>query len=57
MIGLAAQGLKALPKLKKLLKLYVLIKKAIKQTEGQIKKLTKQNAKDKKFAGFSNPKN
>jgi len=31
-------------------------KEAIKKTEGQIKKLTKQNAKDKKFAGFSNPK-
>jgi ATP-dependent Clp endopeptidase proteolytic subunit ClpP len=31
-------------------------KKSIKQTEGQIKKLTKDNAKKKKFAGFSNPK-
>jgi len=31
-------------------------KEAIKKTEGQIKKLSKQSAKDKKFAGFSNPK-
>jgi len=31
-------------------------KETIKKTEGQIKKLSKQSAKDKKFAGFSNPK-
>jgi len=56
MFGLAAQGLKALPKLKKIIKALRSNKKAIKQTEGQIKKLAKQSAKDKKFAGFSNPK-
>jgi len=53
LIGLAG---KALPKLKKIIKALRSNKKAIEQTKGQIKKLTKQNAKDKKFAGFSNPK-
>ena len=56
MIGLAAQGLKALPKLKKIIKALRSNKEAIKKTEGQIKTLTKKSAKDKKFAGFSNPK-
>jgi len=56
MIGLLTKGRKALPKLKKIINALRSNKKAIKQTEGQIKKLTKQNAKDKKFAGFSNPK-
>ena len=56
MIGLAAQGLKALPKLKKIIKALRSNKEAIKKTEGQIKTLTKKSAKDKKFAGFSDPK-
>ena len=56
MIGLLTKGGKALPKLKKIIEGLRSNKKAIEQTKGQIKKLTKQNAKDKKFAGFSNPK-
>ena len=56
MIGLLTKGGKALPKLKKIIKALRSNKEAIKKTEGQIKKLTKKSAKDKKFAGFSDPK-
>ena len=56
MIGLLTKGKTALPKIKKIINALRSNKKAIKQTEGQIKKLTKDNAKKKKFAGFSNPK-
>ena len=56
MIGLLTKGTTALPKIKKIINALRSNKKAIKQTEGQIKKLTKQNVKDKKFAGFGNPK-
>ena len=56
MIGLLTKGRKAFPKLKKIIKALRSNKEAIKKTEGQIKTLTKKSAKDKKFAGFSNPK-
>ena len=56
MIGLLTKGGKAFPKLKKIIKALRSNKEAIKKTEGQIKTLTKKSAKDKKFAGFSNPK-
>jgi len=56
MIGLLTKGKTALPKIKKIINALRSNKKVIKQTEGQIKKLTKDNAKKKKFAGFSNPK-
>ena len=52
----AKQGMKYLPKIKKIIKGLRSNKKVIKQTEGQIKKLAKENTKKKKFAGFSNPK-
>jgi len=56
MIGLLTKGGKAFPKLKKIIKALRSNKEAIKKTEGQIKTLTKKSAKDKKFAGFSDPK-
>ena len=61
LIGLAAgigmkAGIKALPKITKIIKGLRSNKKVIEQTKGQIKKLTKENTKKKKFAGFSNPK-
>ena len=56
LIGLAGAGIKAFPKIKKIIKALRSNKEAIKKTEGQIKTLTKKSAKDKKFAGFSNPK-
>tara|TARA_R110002050_G_scaffold39720_2_gene97382 strand:+ start:94 stop:726 length:633 start_codon:yes stop_codon:yes gene_type:complete len=56
MIGLLTKGGKAFPKIKKIIKALRSNKEAIKKTEGQIKTLTKKSAKDKKFAGFSNPK-
>ena len=56
LIGLAGIGIKAFPKIKKIIKALRSNKEAIKKTEGQIKTLTKKSAKDKKFAGFSNPK-
>ena len=56
MIGLLTKGSQALPKIKKIIKGLRSNKKVIEQTKGQIKKLTKENTKKKKFAGFSNPK-
>ena len=56
MIGLLTKGGKAFPKLKKIIKALRSNKEAIKKTQSQIKTLTKKSAKDKKFAGFSNPK-
>ena len=46
----------AVPKIKKIIKGLRSNKKVIEQTKGQIKKLTKENTKKKKFAGFGNPK-
>tara|TARA_R100000963_G_C4605029_1_gene77402 strand:+ start:136 stop:768 length:633 start_codon:yes stop_codon:yes gene_type:complete len=56
MIGLLTKGGKAFPKLKKIIKALRSNKEAIKKTKDQIKILTKKSAKDKKFAGFSDPK-
>ena len=50
------EGIKNKDKIKKIIKGLRSNKKVVEQTKNQIKKLTKDNAKKKKFAGFSNPK-
>ena len=47
LIGLAGAGIKAFPKIKKIIKALRSNKEAIKKTQSQIKKLSKQSAKDK----------
>jgi len=46
----------ALPKIKKIIKSLRSNKEVVNKTKDQIKKLTKDNAKKKKFAGFGDPK-
>ena len=50
------EGIKNKDKIKEIIKGLRSNKKVVEQTKNQIKKLTKDNAKKKKFAGFSNPK-
>mgnify|MGYP003625605625 CR=1 FL=1 len=50
------EGIKNKDKIKKIIKGLRSNKKVVEQTKDQIKKLTKENTKKKKFAGFGNPK-
>jgi len=50
------EGIKNKDKIKEIIKGLRSNKKVVEQTKDQIKKLTKENTKKKKFAGFSNPK-